>query len=62
WAPTASSTASYGAGLTGRAYINRLNGRFEIARRGGQLPFLGSEIEPGLRGGRGAILVSTATI
>ena len=40
-APVARSAASYGAGLTGKTHINRLSRRFEIARRRGQLPFLG---------------------
>ncbi|MGO8781334.1 MAG: hypothetical protein ACLQKK_20850, partial [Rhodomicrobium sp.] len=41
-APTTRSAASYGTGLTGRTYINRLNGCFESAKRAGQLPDLGS--------------------
>ena len=39
--PIAASAAPYGPGLTGKAYIDRLNHRFEIARLSVQLPFLG---------------------
>ena len=41
-ASAATSAAPYGPRLTGKAYINRLNHRFEFARLSVQLPFLGS--------------------
>jgi hypothetical protein len=40
-APVALSTTPHGDGLTAKIYIHKLNERFKIAKRGGQLPFLG---------------------